>query len=329
MKTLFQTSYLPVFCLVLLGLWIPINLEGQRGRPQMIKVEANTAFSWQVGRTDYVMPWEGEDRHFLVYIPNSYQHNQSVPLVYMFHGSGGTGHKMYNITGWKAKADQEGFIVVFPTGSKYSITDLGRQQTKWNSVGLINAVAPGTELKDDVSLLRALHNSITKSLKIDAQRVYATGFSNGAAFVSSRLLPEVSDLFAALATGSGLFRIAYDIPAGPIPVYTIIGSRDPKIIERDQVAIPERAADWVNHPVYGPNIDNAISSLDLDPDFRENHQPGKQSTIRFDSENGGNGQYVLTVIADMKHVYPNGKNNPQGYDAAQRFWRFFERHVKE
>ena len=300
-----------------------------RQRPAMVRVETEATFSWQRRHTDYVMPWQGEDRHFLVYVPNSYQHDRPVPLVYMFHGSRGTGHKMYNITGWKAKADQEGFMVAFPTGSKYLITDLGRQQTKWNSVGLVNAVASGTPLKDDVGLVRALHHSITKSLNINTRRVYATGFSNGAAFVTSRLLPEASDLFAALAAAGGLFRIAYDIPAGPIPVYTIVGSKDPKMLERDPIPIPERAADWINHSLYGPTIDHAISILELTADYRENNDPGNQSTIRFDSKNGGNGQYLLTGITNMKHVYPNGRNNPHNYDAAQQFWRFFERHTKE
>lgn len=321
-------------CIIFLFVFSCLSVQGllaqRQGRQQISipKVEPYTAFQWQVGRNDYAMPWQGEGRHFLVYVPAGYQADKPTPVVYMFHGSGGTGHKMYNVTGWKAKADQEGFIVVFPTGSKYFIPELGREQTKWNALGLINAVDPDTELKDDVGLVRALHGSVSESLNIDPQRVYATGFSNGGGFVTSRLLPEASDLFAALATGSGFFQMEYEIPAGPIPVYTIIGSRDPKIYEREQVPIPERAADWIDHPTYGLVIDNAISSLGLDPNYRENHDPGKQSTISFKSQDGGKGRYVLTVIAGMKHVYPNGRNNKQRYDAAQRFWRFFEQNPK-
>ena len=35
--------------------------------------------------------------------------------------------------------------------------------------------------------------------------------------------------------------------------------------------------------------------------------------------------FRLAVLDGVKHVYPNGTNNPHGFSAADRFWQFFLR----
>lgn len=161
------------------------------------------------GRNDYTIVVDGVRREFVVYVPSSYDPAQPTPVVFMFHGTGGNGEKMYNITGWPRQAEEEGFLAVFPSSLSYFIEDKGRRQTKSNSAGLIHAVRPGTELKDDVKFVREMLDLIALTWNIDEQRIFASGFSNGGAFVNSRLLVEMPDRFAAVATGSGLLQEAY------------------------------------------------------------------------------------------------------------------------
>ena len=53
----------------------------------MTPVQPGQAFQWKTGRTDYEMPWDGQDRHFIVYLPAQYDHTKATPVVFMFHGT--------------------------------------------------------------------------------------------------------------------------------------------------------------------------------------------------------------------------------------------------
>ena len=54
------------------------------------------------------------DRRYTVHVPPGYDGQQTVPVVIMLHGGGGTGRAAATETGWGAKADQAGFLAVFP-----------------------------------------------------------------------------------------------------------------------------------------------------------------------------------------------------------------------
>ena len=309
------------------ALFSPLNaLKAQQ--PNSVPVKAGQAFKAQKGRTDYSMHWDGKDRHFIVYIPQKYNPQQATPVVFMFHGTSGNGEKMYDRTKWKEGADKEGFIAIFPSSWRYYITDKGRVQTKWNSNGLPMVTKPGTHLMDDVGFVRAIVGSLRKSLNVDDKRIYASGFSNGGAFISSKVLPELSDIFAAVSAGGGIFHQAIPMQHPAIPLYQIVGSNDSKLIDRLQVPIPTDASQWINDATYGPFISNALKSLQLANTYDHQHT-SKHSTLRYDDPlNGGRGKYIFSVISNMGHVYPNGSNNPHGFIAAKRFWAFFKNHPK-
>ncbi len=148
--------------------------------------------------------------------------------------------------GWRDQADLVGAIVVFPTSLTYCyFQDMNgdgefsnpgerRVKTKWTNKKVGVAATPfGYPLcdADDIASLRAGNaqdkadadlvdhpvvddvNFVDEMLafigqkhRIDASRIYATGFSNGSAF-TLRLLVERSDVFAAFganAAGIGL-----------------------------------------------------------------------------------------------------------------------------
>ena len=77
----------------------------------------------------------GLDRHYVIHIPPGYHANKKWPVVIMFHGGGGTAKGAMWETGWAEKADQEGFLAVFPEGTPPDPSRpgrfLGNPQT-WN-----------------------------------------------------------------------------------------------------------------------------------------------------------------------------------------------------
>jgi hypothetical protein len=51
----------------------------------------------------------GLTRHFTVHLPWKARGRTNTPVVFMLHGTSGTGDEFYNHSGWREKADAEGF----------------------------------------------------------------------------------------------------------------------------------------------------------------------------------------------------------------------------
>ncbi len=196
---------------------------------------------------------DGLTRRYVVSVPAAAA-NDDVPVVFMFHGSGGTGEKFYDTSGWKELGANEGFISVFPTGRTYKLTD-GKTQTKWNDFTLTCDVLPrpanwpaaSAYPADDDSFVDAMLADLDTSSNVDLDRVYASGFSNGSAF-AQRLSVTRADTFAAVGSWAGTIGAQCATPNGdpatPIvapyaqvppatapPVAIGLGNRDPKFVD--------------------------------------------------------------------------------------------------
>jgi polyhydroxybutyrate depolymerase len=70
--------------------------------------------------TDFSGPifFSGLERTYRIHLPSQRDQTKPVPLVFLFHGGGGTGQGMEKLTlgGFNRLADREGFIVVYPDG---------------------------------------------------------------------------------------------------------------------------------------------------------------------------------------------------------------------
>lgn len=99
--------------------------------------------------------------------------------------------------------------VVFANGTKVPGSELlspGGIRT-WNAGGAINGYncVSGNACNngvDDMAYVRALVGAVGTQLSVDAKRVFAAGFSNGAA-LTQRLACQRSDVFAAVAASLG------------------------------------------------------------------------------------------------------------------------------
>lgn len=157
------------------------------------------------GKHELTLESEGVTRDYIVHVPKIYNPKQEVPLVFMFHGAGADGEKFWRMSGWKELAEKRGFIAVFPSALTYCYVDNGvtKNQTKWMSTTVIPNVCAGTPIYDDVKFVQEMVRALTKKLAIDQSRIYASGFSNGATFVNTKLAVEATDIFAALSAVGG------------------------------------------------------------------------------------------------------------------------------
>ena len=167
----------------------------------------------KTGDNKATLQFGGRSRSYVVYVPSSVKSGTAVPLIFDFHGHGGSSTQEESSSGWKKKADQVGFIMVYPDGVDSS----------WN-VGNCCGLAM-SENVDDVGFTRAMLETVSKAACIDAKRVYATGMSNGAGF-TQRLGCEAADVIAAIAAASADLVTDPCTPARPISVLAVRGLSD-------------------------------------------------------------------------------------------------------
>ena len=102
---------------------------------------------------------EGVEREYVVHVPMTYDGSQPVPLIFMLHGTSGSGPDFYENIGWKELSETENFIVVYPSSLRYKIIDEEgpKVTTKWNTPPDANFVLqPGEVGKDDIKFLSCL-----------------------------------------------------------------------------------------------------------------------------------------------------------------------------
>ena len=159
----------------------------------------------------------GLKRSYLIYIPKDYQPDKPVPVVLALHGAAMNGPLMEAFCGMDATADKGGFIVAYPNG-----TGTGPFLV-WNAGGLPGRMAANRP--DDVAFIGELLDDLATVVKVDTQRVYACGMSNGA-MMCYRLAAELSQRIAAIAPVAGTIAIDESKPARPVPVLHFHGTKD-------------------------------------------------------------------------------------------------------
>ena len=114
------------------------------------------------------------ERRYRIYIPKSYDATKPTPVVVVYHGGGGNPESMIRLTGMNAKAEEAGFLVVYPYGTgKLANTLLTFNGGECCGYAMQNKI-------DDVGFTRELLDDLAKVANVDADRVFATGLSNGA-----------------------------------------------------------------------------------------------------------------------------------------------------
>ncbi|MGZ4716473.1 MAG: alpha/beta hydrolase family esterase [Acidimicrobiales bacterium] len=149
----------------------------------------------------------GVDRHYVVTGPSDRPSDQPAPVVLGFHGFHGDSGSFSALTDLPARGTAAGAIVIVPDGA-------GDPQT-WAFSGS----------GPDADLIDALLDDVEATRCVDLARVYATGFSAGAAFTIAYTCAH-QDRIAAMAT------VAVDFQLGCAEGESILafhGTADPAV----------------------------------------------------------------------------------------------------
>jgi polyhydroxybutyrate depolymerase len=278
------------------------------------------------------------EREYMVHVPKNPE-SENPPAVIILHGGGGpigTAELLMDRSGWREKAEKEGFIAVFPQGlleddaKPVNLIDDSSDGTRnirsWNSGD--DTTPSSKKGVDDVGFIKELIKELKKEYNIDSKRVYITGFSNGAT-MSFLLGVRLSEEIAAIAPVAGLLYAQDKSLNSPVSLLTIVGSEDRPPENRSLMLIKKAfAASFVNNPV-------SVWANFLDcPNEQKTEQEDGAAVSKYGP--CANGTEVITYrIEGMGHVYPGIAEYFQGnieagnkINAVEVTWAFFEKHSK-
>ena len=160
----------------------------------------------------------GEEREYLLYVPKSYDAKKPTPLVVSLHAAMNSPAFQRDVSRWNRKADENGFIVVYPAG-------MGVGVKTWFMHGLLSPRG-----MPDVRFISALVDKLQAQYNIDPARIYADGLSNGggmAYVLSCRMSDRIAAVGAVSSAQSVPFSWCKD--ERPVPVIMMHGSADPVV----------------------------------------------------------------------------------------------------
>ncbi len=232
-------------------------------------------------------------------IPASYAEGVPTPLIVLLHGYTSSGANQDSYMGFSDLADQYGFIMVAPDGTR---EPEGNQSRFWNASPACCDFF-GTNV-DDSAYILSIIDEIKDSYSIDANRVYLIGHFNGG-FMSFRMAYEHSDTIAAIASLAGANHIEQrDAPPSAVHILQIHGTADSTIAyaggEIQENRYPGAVSSVTRWAGYnGCETDGVARELrDLDASL-----PGHESgVLKFNYGCNSGGSSELWTIPSGSHV---------------------------
>lgn len=258
----------------------------------------------------------GEARSYIVHVPDDARPGKPLPVVVMLHGAGGDGERARLASGFDNYADANGFIVVYPNGTKAGTVS---GEFSWNA-GACCGVPQRTGV-DDVSFIAAVLDEVAAQHPVDPSRVYLTGFSNGG-MLTYRLSCELGERFAGIAIVGGALNLSVCDAPSPMSVLIVHGTAD-HTVPYDGGESNERTAarfgQWENVSV----ADSAAFWRDRD-ECNDKPVTTIEGLISTDVYEDCVDDRTLEVVSitDGTHAWP--RLDTQGYDASASILSFFQ-----
>ena len=268
-----------------------------------------------VDRTNGKLVTSGETRRYLLYVPENIDLSQPVPLVITFHGFAQWPANQQNVNQWNPIADREGFIVVYPSGTKFP--------RRWH-VSTDQTAA----LEKDLTFINDLVDELQHKYNIDPARIYVNGLSKcgGMTFM---LGCRYSERFAAIGVVGAAFTYPLEQcePSRPVPMIAFHGTADPIV---PYYGGPSRSFDipFPSIPVWMRGV-ASLNGCDPTPSLLP--ATGAVTGIQYgDCDTGAD--VVFYTIDGGGHTWPGGHPLPRqitgktntDISASETMWSFFK-----
>jgi polyhydroxybutyrate depolymerase len=245
----------------------------------------------------------------VVHAPPQYGGAEPVPVVLGFHGLGMTGATFAGFSGLTSVADEHGFLLVMLDGAG--------APPRWNTRS--DAAQP-----DDVRFVEAVLSDIEDGYCLDADRIYAVGYSNGGgmALATACALPQ---RIAAI----GVTAATYLPCRANVPMIAFHGVNDAIVPFEGGQTPPELGAQTY------PSVRRAVSEwareAGCDPIATISREIAEVELSTFRRCYRGDGEVLLYAVVEGGHTWPGMpvRFEQLGYttmqiSASQLMWEFFE-----
>ena len=259
----------------------------------------------------------GHIRPYILHVPDRYDPTKPTALVISMHGGVNWPAFQMRLSGWNRLADEEGFIVLYPSGE-------GTGPAVWHMHGRSPETMP------DIVFISQLIDRLRASYNIDPVRIYADGVSNGAGMAFA-LSCRMSQRIAAVGVVGAAYFVPWEWCADrkPVPMIAFHGTADPftpyhggKIWFGPSAtpSIPKWTASWARRNRCSPTAVESATAATV-------------TKIEYpDCADGAS--VVLYKIANGGHTWPGGLQLPEwtvgetnrDIDATRVMWRFYQEH---
>lgn len=245
---------------------------------------------------------------YAVYLPEGMKKNdvKGLPLLFSIHGRGEPAWIFAQKNGWEDLADEtKGFVLVLPDSP----------ENIWT-------------IERDYGSIEAILNVVAKEYEIDRDRVYITGFSNGAVFTDQQMTshpqlfaaaspwngPSISNLkdMNAAVMGSYYYEPHFAESGYEMPVWICVGDNDNKAgaYREDELDVMLPANGCLRE---SEKILDEHNCYTADKGFKE----GNRLCTRVFSNETGSIRVGLSVVKNMPHGAIS--------DEARAAWMFMKR----
>jgi polyhydroxybutyrate depolymerase len=319
MKSLCLVIATALFCIWLSGCakTLPVSVvTGPETYEQEMDIQAN-----------------GFNRSYLIHVPPAYDGQKPMPLVVVIHGAFDTAAGMEIYSGFSKLSDRENFLVLYPNGM-----GLFGYLQHWNAGHCCGKAAK--DQIDDVGFIEAAIENVCSRLRVDRERVFMLGFSNGG-MMAYRFAAEKTRLLAGAAFLAGSmggrpsekepeWRIPN--PKGTLPVMVMHGMADQDVPfeggsskrrggPRTYWSVMDSVKFWVTH-----------NKCNNKPTTRQIFE-GRVDVTKW-RDCSDHSAVSLYLIEGWGHEWPGRyftdklpDSNPlHQFDAAEIIWAFFKAH---
>ena len=249
---------------------------------------------------------DGFNREFVLYIPNSYDGTSSVPLMFNFHGFGGSASNYMQEADMRSLAEADTFILIYPQGS--CLDGLSH----WNACPL---GGNNKSNADDFDFVESMISVISSQYNVDMERIYAVGYSNGG-MMAYGLANYKSDLIAAVASVSGVMLDCIGPTRHPIPVVHLHGTSDsviPYTGNSDFNSVQHTLNHWIN---FNNTITAPTTHIDTSGGMTIEHHVYDQGDQSVAVEH--------YKFIEGEHIWFNATY--QGQNTAELIWNFVSKY---
>ena len=259
---------------------------------------------------------DGRTRDYFVHTPLGYDGKSPLPLVFVLHGATQSAESAERMSGMSAKADQENFLAVYPTGTGR----LSRVPT-WNS-GACCGYAMENKV-DDVAFFRVLIARLEKDYPWTPAHLFHGHFQ----WRHDVLPPRLRTLRQIRRDRSGGRRAGYSVPSHQPRRRDRVSrhGRPPRPVQRRQHAL-SNGLNPLGHAGLGHGrVLGEVRGCSPAPKHEET---AEVHTDIYSGCRAGTG-VALYAIQGGHHMWPGLRISHNNVPATDLIWAFFKEHPKQ